>query len=167
MIRRIDCIDSVTLLIFGLDLLEETEPTQTPYEKRSDPINKVTESIQSILLINMSYLSYLRSNWAILLFWIVPDLARCVSSFLLINLIYFLILYLPVIIWILWFTWEYLILQSMKRLHMYMPMLILLHALRKIYFVSFHILAVTSVFILWLAVDYAVSVLAVVRRYVG
>jgi len=27
------------------DLLEETEPTQTPYEKRSDPINKVTESI--------------------------------------------------------------------------------------------------------------------------
>ncbi|RLN30415.1 sister chromatid cohesion 1 protein 1 [Panicum miliaceum] len=31
------------------DLLEETEPTQTPYEKRSDPIDKVTESIQSHL----------------------------------------------------------------------------------------------------------------------
>nr|CAB3460631.1 unnamed protein product [Digitaria exilis] len=34
------------------DLVEETEPTQTPqtpYEKRSDPIDKVTESIQSYL----------------------------------------------------------------------------------------------------------------------
>ncbi|KAJ1262792.1 hypothetical protein BS78_09G136800 [Paspalum vaginatum] len=31
------------------DLLEETEPTQTPYEKRSDPIDKITESIQSHL----------------------------------------------------------------------------------------------------------------------
>jgi hypothetical protein len=34
-------------LTFVSDLLEETEPTQTPYEKRSDPIDKVTESIQS------------------------------------------------------------------------------------------------------------------------
>ncbi|XP_062179356.1 sister chromatid cohesion 1 protein 1-like isoform X2 [Phragmites australis] len=31
------------------DLLEETEPTQTPYEKRSNPIDKVTQSIQSHL----------------------------------------------------------------------------------------------------------------------
>ncbi|CAN6331872.1 unnamed protein product [Urochloa humidicola] len=31
------------------DLLEETEPTQTPYENRSDPIDEITESIQSYL----------------------------------------------------------------------------------------------------------------------
>ncbi|KAL6609443.1 hypothetical protein ACP70R_039412 [Stipagrostis hirtigluma subsp. patula] len=31
------------------DLLEETEPTQTPYEKHSSPIDKVTQSIQSHL----------------------------------------------------------------------------------------------------------------------
>uniref|UniRef100_A0A0A9CPV6 Rad21/Rec8-like protein C-terminal eukaryotic domain-containing protein n=1 Tax=Arundo donax TaxID=35708 RepID=A0A0A9CPV6_ARUDO len=31
------------------DLLEETEPTQTPYEKHSIPIDKVTQSIQSHL----------------------------------------------------------------------------------------------------------------------
>nr|ACN28612.1 unknown [Zea mays] len=29
------------------DLLEETEPTQTPYERRSNPMDKITETIQS------------------------------------------------------------------------------------------------------------------------
>ncbi|XP_008648328.1 absence of first division 1 isoform X3 [Zea mays] len=31
------------------DLLEETEPTQTPYERRSNPMDKITETIQSHL----------------------------------------------------------------------------------------------------------------------
>nr|CCI55300.1 PH01B001G05.23 [Phyllostachys edulis] len=34
---------------FVSDLLEETEPTQTPYEKQSNPIDMVTESIHSYL----------------------------------------------------------------------------------------------------------------------
>ncbi|KAG2625524.1 sister chromatid cohesion 1 protein 1-like [Panicum virgatum] len=44
------------------DLLEETEPTQTPYEKRSDPINKVTKSIQSHLKLHFDSPGALQSE---------------------------------------------------------------------------------------------------------
>ncbi|KAG2617277.1 hypothetical protein PVAP13_3NG179644 [Panicum virgatum] len=43
------------------DLLEET-PTQTPYEKRSDPIDKVTESIQSHLKLHFDAPGALQSE---------------------------------------------------------------------------------------------------------
>ncbi|OEL17616.1 Sister chromatid cohesion 1 protein 1 [Dichanthelium oligosanthes] len=44
------------------DLMEETEPTQTPYEKRSGPIDKVTESIQSHLKLHFDTPGVLQSE---------------------------------------------------------------------------------------------------------